>query len=134
MADIRFPEMTNPYESPNCVTKGRGKRLSAPRRGGRPSLKSLVLLLFIGVAWIGGTDAGSRIVWSAVYPPKDPAPEMFWAHLAALALGIALCAMFERRLERPRLSTAVVAVVVAFAIGFLASPAAVSLAIWLRPR
>jgi drug/metabolite transporter (DMT)-like permease len=134
MADIRSTEMPNPYEPPNCVTDGRGKRSSAHRRSARPSLKSLVLLLFIGVAWLGGTDAGSRIIWSAVYPPKDPAHEMFWAHLADLALGIALYAVFERRLQRPRLSTAVVAVVVAFAVGFVASLAAVNLAIWLRPR
>jgi hypothetical protein len=132
-ADDQSTEMPNPYEPPKCMTRARRKVPSVSQGSTRTSLKSVLLLILIGVAWIVGTDAGRR-AWSAVYPPKDPAPEMFWAHCLGLALGIALYAVFDKRVQRPGFSAWIAAVLLAVAIGLGSSLAGVNLAIWLRAR
>jgi hypothetical protein len=114
MADIRSAEMPNPYEPPNCVTDGRGKRSSAHRRSARPSLKSLVLLLFIGVAWIGGTDAGSnnRVDRSGVWVQRDGwfvlsplgHPERSWANPSTAENSVGRSFPARRRWLRSDLS------------------------------
>jgi hypothetical protein len=59
---------------------------------------------------------------------------MFWAHCLGLALGIALYAVFDKRVQRPGFSAWIAAVLLAVAIGLGSSLAGVNLAIWLRGR
>jgi hypothetical protein len=128
---MRFPEASNPYGAPKASTAGADRESPAQHANREASPKGLVLLILLPIAFYVGTIAGS-VAWFALYPhEKDPQLQLFWARLAGIVLGVALYAVFYRRLRRPNLPTGGIAVLTAVGLGFGSSLAGMCWAIWL---
>jgi hypothetical protein len=130
--DDRVAEASNPYDPPEADTAGADRESPLEHTRNEAPLVGVVLLIPLAIAFYVGTIVGS-VAWFALYPhEKDPQLELFWGRAAGIALGVALCALFHKRLRRPSLLTGSIAVFAAVGLGIGSSLAGICWAIWLR--